>query len=506
MSTQSSAPAASKEYQQTNQWLQDMARKAGAGKALWPPKPSVGNAQEIVNAFLSYQKMTTGVLEQFMDSYLQFEPTGRVFHTEHAFTKAIMEDSASRAIPLANKNMVAFVSTSAHAVSSDAHFLRMTLDAMDAGVLGNPSAPDFTASVQTGHASHQRVGVSAQAGMGTSIFALLKASASASMETRQDNQTSRQVLATGKSGIDAKDRQVLTCLSAIYALEQSGVLPEGRFMGTFIRLSEIVAEKTGNEASDAKAAESLLTDPGRSIGTINEAMMQSAHIRNFLLPFCKDQLRAALAANPDASAPEASFWSETLFAVKNRRVPASTLKMLTRYADHQDQPEPNMVVAALRMWDILSQTRKSATEFLCNTPIYSGMGRPYLNGIPIPGNAIEAFAVSPAIGSDNALMVTRDVRGGLTPRVIPLSVAVDVFPELHPLLATGGLGDPIIANDQWDAALEMVERINGELLDATTHGLLSVLREDARNPGKMILARESEPSESLILDGLSPWD
>ncbi len=336
-----------KNYEQANQWLQDAAIKAGMGKPSWPPKPSIQNAEEVVSSFLSYQKITVGVLEHFMDRYLQFEKTGKTFPTEHALTQMIMDDSSSRPVPLPDQNMVAFVSTSADAVSSDALFLRTMLQSMESGALENSLAPNVTASIQTGRENHQGTNFSAQAGMGASIFSIFKASTTAELEVRNENQTSSKILSTGKTNVDAKDRRVLSCLSAIYSLEKSGILPQKKFMNTLVTLSEISSNKTGEKFNDSKCAESLLTNPKKTVNSINDAMMMNAHIRKFMLSFCADHLK--MAREKDAESPESDFWISTLRVFKNGDIRGPEISSLTRYADNQDSPEPYMAISILRM-------------------------------------------------------------------------------------------------------------------------------------------------------------
>lgn len=502
----SSAPVPA--YQQTNQWLQDMARKAGAGKALWPPKPSVGNAQEIVNAFLSYQKMTTGVLEQFMDSYLQFEKAGHAFSTEHALTQAIMDDSGSRAIALSDRNMVAFVSTSAHAVSSDAMFLRITLDALEAGDPGNPLIPSSSASIQSGRTNNQHASVSAQVGMGASFFQFFKASASASAEMSQDNQTLRQISVTGKAGTDAKDRSVLSCLSAVYALEQSGILPKGRFMDSLIRLSEINTEKTGNAQTDMERGKSLLNNPEQSIGVVNEAMRHGGQIRNFLLPFCADRLRQE-SMSQNMENPEKAFWPEALLTIKGGRLLESTLKMLTRYADHHDDPAASMVVALLRVQSILSNTRKAASEFLMNARTI--LENDYCSSTLRQGDIIMSVAISPIIGLDKALVVVEDDRDGLRTKCVPLRAIADLAPEIRPMLTEprDGFGEMIVENNQWDAALDAIAKINNNIVEAMSQNKVFVVQENVDLPEKFDLVKckgDLFKADRPGLDGMSPWD
>lgn len=501
-------------YQQTNRWLQDLARKAGAGKALWPPKPSVGNATEIVNAFLSYQKMTTGVLERFMDSYLQFEKAGRTFHTEHAFTKAIMEDSASCAVEMPDRNLVAFVSTSPYAVSSDALFLRLTLDALETGNLVNPISPSASASIQSGRTQNQHASVSAQASMGASIFSMFKASATAAAEASYDNQTLRQVSVTGKAGIDAKDRSVLSCLSTVYAMEQSGILSEGRFMDSLIRLSGIAAEKTGNAQVDIEKSKELLTNPERSIGVINDAMRQGSQIRDFLLPFCADHLRLAHDEDRRGQSgenPAKAFWSEALLAVKGRKLPESTLKMLTRYADHQDDPAAGMVVALLRTQNMLSGTRKAASEFLMTAR--RSLENNYRTSTLQPGDIVMSVAVSPIVGLDKALVVVEDDRDGLCTKCVPLSSVANMLPEIRPMLTEFGGefagNNMMIDNNQWDAALEAMAKVNDNIGNAMSQNEVFVIQGDLNFPGNLGITKcrgDLFRADRPGLDGMSPFD
>lgn len=122
----------------------------------------------------------------------------------------------------------------------------------------------------------------------------LRAVISYQQSNKCQQKTVRQGLFMGKTYVDANDRWLMTCLSAIYGMEASGVLPEGRFMHTFIRLSEIAAEKTQDNQTNLDKAQSLLTTPSLSLGSVNEAMKMNAQIRQFLLPFCADQLQSAL--------------------------------------------------------------------------------------------------------------------------------------------------------------------------------------------------------------------
>ncbi len=502
LKSSSSSTSLSLAYQQTNQWLQDAAKNAGVGKMSWPPKPSIGNAAEIVSAFLSYQKITAGVLEHFMDSYLQFERTGRTFSTEHALTKVIMNDSASRAVPLPDRNMVAFVSASKRAVSSDAQFLRMTLDAMDSGVQGNYQSPDITSSIQKGKESHQSMSMSAKAGVGTSILSFFHMSADAAAEMRNDNQTIKQVSATGKTNIDAQDRQVLSCLSAIYAMEQSGVLPQGKFMDTLVLLSKISAKKTGEESIDLQSAQSMLADPEGTITPINDAMMMSAHIRKFMLSFCADHLYMAMDKDDDSK--ETDFWSKALRTFENGNIQGPEIDMLYRYVDNQDHPEPNMVVSMLQMWDVMSKTRKAASTFLLDKKTDAWYD---IIDQQRPGMSVASLALSPVIGDGYALVVNMDNRGKLNAKIQPIDSVVTIFPTIKPFVdedpgrMQGGL--LVVKNDQWDAALKAVKQINKDLMGAVAHGQVSVIREDAE--GHRCLVREKKP-DTPTLDSMSPWD
>ena len=489
-STSVNQSAAVLPYQQTNQWLQDLTRKAGAGKALWPPKPSVNNAQEVVHAFLSYQKMTTGVLEHFMDSYLQFEKAGRMFHTEHALTQAILSDSASRAVPMPDRNMVAFVSTSARAVSSDALFLRMTLDALDADAYGNEFTPNTTASVQLAHTANQSAGLSARVGMGVSFFSMFKASTSATAEQRHDNQVIKQAQTVGKTVADAGDRQALSCLSAIYALEQSGILPERQMMKTLVRLSDITQPVVAGHADGYAAIRDICCTPARSIDPINDALRTENMIGAFLMRFAKDNRKET--AETDTEARE--FWSSVFASATGNSTSVSG--WMDRYADHNDRPESTMAVSLLRMVDILQKSRKEAMAAL--QPVWMVKDEHISDG-----SALISVAVSPAFGVDAALVVTQ-FEGKLTPRKVSIQTLANLFPEFHPVLQPGMMGDMMVRSDAWESAILVANQISKKLEDVSDAGMMTVTATDVNGNACLVTQPDDLPDGEM--DSSSPWN
>ncbi len=495
VATKATSPV--KIYEQADRWLQDAATKAGMGKHAWPPKPSIKKAEEVVSSFLSYQKITAGVLEHFMDSYLQFEKTGRTFPTEHALTQMIMNDSASRSVPLPDQNMIAFVSTSPDAVSSDALFLRTMLQSLASGAMENTLAPNVTASVQTGRENNQSANLSAQAGIGSSIFSIFKASANAEVEIRNEKQKSSKVLVTGKINIDAEDRRVLSCLSAIYALEQSGVLPQKKFLNTLITLSEIASSKTGNEADDLECAESWLTNPKKTVDHINNAVMMSAHISKFMVSFCADHLR--MAREKDEESPETDFWIDALRVFRSGDIRGREISSLIRYADNQDQAEPYMAISMLRMLDVMTKTRKAASTFLFDKRTDIWKNAYSSDSIPV-GTSIDSISLSPVIG-DNVLVVQVTKRGKLKATIKSIGCAAKIFTGLEPFITEYTKGRYRIKIDQWDNALQAVNKINNELMESTVQGKVYSVEEDAE--GNKFLEMKEQP-DTPSLDDLLP--
>lgn len=459
------------QYVKTNAWLQQAAIDAGAGKSVWPPKPSVSDARDIVDSFLQYRSITIGTLELFKGNCIQFEQTGEIFHSENALTQSILEDSASRGLVI-DPHMVAFVSTSAHAVSSDAVFLHLMLHDLEKVSLDNPFIPDTVTSVHAKKTSGREASVTAKAGFGVNIWSVLRAGFSGSATQHTGKSTAEDVVTTGNLRIDSKYRETLTGISTIYSLEKSGVIPAGRFMHTLTSLSAITARKTDDLAIDKDIAGSLLAEPTLSVNCINDAWLLDKYIQDFLWVFCKDNLKSSRQKTPPDN-DEIKFWAATSHAVEMRSVNA--IPLMQRYIDHHDQPEASMVFSLLNVWHTLDTMAQDATNFLM-----SGEATRYDKNTPglRGGHKLRALYLSPVFQTDKALAVIEDpFRHTLRSELISIQNAVDMFPSLErytygnsPYLYTSKDAD-------WEYLIGEVRNINVQLNADHTDDSANVIHE-----------------------------